>query len=104
MIAKGVPATSILAMTFTNQGCRRDEGTHRPPRAGRGRRRKLDGRHVPSFCVKALRQFADQAGIRKNFGICDADDPLVAIKQAMRQFADSGEEDPARVCLARYPC
>jgi DNA helicase II / ATP-dependent DNA helicase PcrA len=54
-----------------------------------------------SFCARALRQFADKAGVRKNFGICDEDDQLVAVKQAMRQLQIPEQKIQPRVCLAR---
>lgn len=100
MIAKGVPSTSMLAMTFTNKaaGEMKERIGSLVPRAA------FEGLTVGtfhSFCVKALRQFADKAGIRKTFGICDADDQLVAIKQAMRQLRISEETIQPRVCLSR---
>ncbi len=100
MIAHGVSSTSILAMTFTNKAA--------------GEMRARIARLVPatdaegltvgtfhSFCVRALRQFADKAGVRRNFGICDADDQLVAIKQAMRKLGIPEQKIQPRVCLAK---
>ena len=100
MIAKGVPATSILAMTFTNKaaGEMKERIAHLVPGAA------SDGLTVGtfhSFCARALRQFADKAGVRKSFGICDADDQLVAIKQAMRQLRIPEQKIQPKVCLAR---
>jgi DNA helicase II / ATP-dependent DNA helicase PcrA len=100
MVAKGVPATSILAMTFTNKAA--GEMKERIARLVPGA--ASDGLTVGtfhSFCAKALRQFADKAGVRRNFGICDADDQLVAIKQAMRQLQIPEQKIQPRVCLAR---
>lgn len=100
MIAGGVPSTSILAMTFTNKAAR--EMKERIARLVPGA--AFDGLTVGtfhSFCAKALRQFADKAGIRKNFGICDADDQLVAVKQAMRQLRISEQKIQPKTCLAR---
>ena len=100
MIAKGVPATSMLAMTFTNKAA--GEMKERLARLVPGA--AFDGLTVGtfhSFCVRALRQFADKAGVRKNFGICDADDQLVAIKQAMRQLRIAEQKIQPKVCLAR---
>ena len=100
MIAKGVPATSILAMTFTNKaaGEMKERLSRLVPAAA------FDGLTVGtfhSFCVRALRQFTDKAGVRKNFGICDADDQLVAIKQAMRQLRIPEQKIQPKVCLSR---
>lgn len=100
MIAKGIPAASILAMTFTNKAaCEMKERIARlvPGAASNG----LTVGTFHSFCARALRQFADKAGIRRNFGICDADDQLVAIKQAMRQLSIPEQKIRPNVCLAR---
>jgi len=100
MIAKGVPATSMLAMTFTNKAA--GEMKERLSRLVPGA--AFEGLTVGtfhSFCVRALRQFPDKAGVRKNFGICDADDQLVAIKQAMRQLRIAEQKIQPKVCLAR---
>jgi superfamily I DNA/RNA helicase len=100
MVAKGVPATSILAMTFTNKAA----GEMKDRIAGLVAGAASDGLTVGtfhSFCAKALRQYADKAGVRKNFAICDADDQLVAIKQAMRQLQISEKKIQPKVCLAR---
>jgi DNA helicase-2/ATP-dependent DNA helicase PcrA len=100
MIAKGVPATSILAMTFTNKAA--GEMKERIARLVPGPAAEgLTVGTFHSFCVRVLRQFGEKAGIRKNFGICDADDQLVAIKQAMRQLQIQEQKIKPSVCLAR---
>jgi superfamily I DNA/RNA helicase len=100
MIAQGIPATSILAMTFTNKaaGEMKERIAHLVPGA------TSEGLTVGtfhSFCVRALRQFAEKAGVRRNFGICDADDQLVAVKQAMRHLRIPELKIQPRVCLAK---
>ena len=85
MLSKGVPAEAILAMTFTNKAA----GEMKERIARLVTKSSAEGLTVGtfhSFCLRALRQFADRAGVRKNFGICDADDQLVAMKQALRQL------------------
>lgn len=100
MIAKGVPATSILAMTFTNKAA--GEMKERIARLVPGAASEgLTVGTFHSFCVRALRQFSEQAGVRRNFGICDADDQLVAIKQAMRHLQIPEHKIQPKVCLAR---
>lgn len=100
MIARGVPATSILAMTFTNKaaGEMKERIAHLVPGAASA---GLTVGTFHSFCARALRQFSDKAGVRKGFGICDADDQLVAIKQAMRHLRISEQKIQPKVCLAR---
>jgi len=100
MIANGVPATSILAMTFTKKAA--GEMKERIARLVPGAASEgLTVGTFHSFCAKALRQFPEKAGVRRNFGICDADDQLVAIKQAMRQLQIQEQKIQPRVCLAR---
>jgi DNA helicase-2/ATP-dependent DNA helicase PcrA len=100
MVSKGIPATSILAMTFTNKAA----GEMKERIARLVSRESADGLTVGtfhSFCVKALRQFAEKAGIRRNFGICDEDDQLVAMKQALRELQIPEKTLHPRVCLAK---
>lgn len=100
MISQGIPSTSILAMTFTNKAA----GEMRERICGLVPRKSVDGLTVGtfhSFCARSLRQFADEAGIRRNFGICDEDDQFMAIKQAMRELRIPEKTLPPRVCMAR---
>ncbi|MDP6524508.1 MAG: UvrD-helicase domain-containing protein [Kiritimatiellia bacterium] len=101
MIANGIPARSILAMTFTNRAA-----TEMKERVAKLTKKKKAVEDLTigtfhSFCVKALRQFSESAGVRKNFGICDADDQLVAMKQALRQLRIPETVIQPRVCLSR---
>lgn len=100
MIARGIPATSILAMTFTNKAAGEMKERIASLVSGEAAGNLTVGT-FHSFCVRALRQFADRAGIRKQFGICDADDQIVAIKQAMRHLRIPEQKIQPRVCLAK---
>ena len=85
LIDQGVSASSILAMTFTNKAA--NEMKSRIAQLVPNRRAgELTVGTFHSFCVKALRKHPDRAGLRPGFGICDADDQLVAMKQAQRQL------------------
>ena len=100
MLSKGVPAEAILAMTFTNKAA----GEMKERIARLVTKSSAEGLTVGtfhSFCLRALRQFADRAGVRKNFGICDADDQLVAMKQALRQLRIPEKTLQPKACLAR---
>jgi DNA helicase-2/ATP-dependent DNA helicase PcrA len=100
LLEKGVPASSVLAMTFTNRAA----GEMKSRIAGLVHRGSVGSLTVGTFhslCVKALRRYAKQAGIRPGFGICDADDQLVAIKQALRELQIPESSLNPRVCLSR---
>ena len=100
MLANGVPSRSILAMTFTNKAAQemkgRIEGLVSSKTAGR-----LTVGTFHAFCVKALRQFHERAGLRRNFAICDVSDQLVAMKNALRDLQIPEAELQPKVCLAR---
>ncbi|MBN1670513.1 MAG: UvrD-helicase domain-containing protein [Kiritimatiellae bacterium] len=100
MLANGIAPRSILAMTFTNKAA--DEMKARiaqlVPAASAG---GLTVGTFHAFCVRALRPFADRVGVRRNFGICDAADQLVAMRNAMRDLRIPESTLPAKACLAR---
>lgn len=100
MLSKGVPPKSILAMTFTNKaaGEMKARIAALVPRVRSG---DLTVGTFHSFCVKALRQFADRAGVRKNFAICDAADQLVAMKNALRDLGIKETVIQPKICLGR---
>src|SRR5499425_3862305 len=88
LIAKGVPAESILAVTFTNKAAEemRNRVTDLLLRAG-----------VPpgepwlstfhSLCARFLRREAPAAGLAKDFAIYDDEDQLSAVKLAMNKLS-----------------
>ncbi len=84
LIAKGVPAESILAVTFTNKAA--EEMQNRVNdlliRAGVPPERPwLSTFH--SLCARLLRREAASAGLPSNFSIFDDNDQLAAIKLAI---------------------
>ncbi len=100
MLSKGVSPKSILAMTFTNKaaGEMRTRIARLVPRVSSG---DLTVGTFHSFCVKSLRRFADRAGVRKNFAICDSADQLVAMKNALRNLRIPETTIQPKVCLGR---
>src|SRR5262249_38618068 len=84
LIAKGVPAESILAVSFTNKAAEemRNRVSDLPLRAG-----------VPpaqpwvstfhSLCARLLRREAPSAGLPRDFAVYDDDDQTAAVKLAM---------------------
>jgi DNA helicase-2/ATP-dependent DNA helicase PcrA len=100
MLAEGVPARAVLAMTFTNKAATemRERIAKLVPK-GRGDDLTVGTFH--SFCVRALRQYGERVGVRRNFAICDADDQLMAIKQALRELQIPETAMQPRQCLSR---
>ena len=105
MVDTGTPASSILAVTFTNKaaGEMRERITSLLASGPDGGR---TGGIVPftttfhSLGVRILREFAAQAGIPRSFVIWDRDDSLRALK---RILTDAGVETrfPPRQVLSR---
>jgi len=99
MIACGIPASSILAITFTNKaaGEMRERVNHLLAEAGRAGW----GVTVATFhslCVRILREHAEAAGLSKTFTIYDSADQTKAIKQAIKDLNLSPENfQPAAV-------
>jgi DNA helicase-2/ATP-dependent DNA helicase PcrA len=84
LIAKGVPAESILAVTFTNKAAEEMQNrvTDLLMRAGVPPERPwLSTFH--SLCARLLRREAASAGLPSNFSIFDDNDQLAAIKLAI---------------------
>ena len=103
LIAKGVPAESILAVTFTNKAAEemRNRVTDLLLRAG-----------VPpgqpwvstfhSLCARVLRREASAAGLPRDFTIYDDDDQLAAVRLAMAKLEIDADNDlTPRTVLSR---
>ena len=95
--ARGIPASRILAVTFTNKAA--GEMTERI-------RRMLAGREVPSWCgtfhglgARQLRAEPEVAGLRTGFDILDADDSKRLVKRVLKAMA----VDPAELGSDRDP-
>jgi DNA helicase II / ATP-dependent DNA helicase PcrA len=87
LISKGVPAESILAVTFTNKAAEEMQNrvTDLLLRAGVPPARPwLSTFH--SLCARLLRREAAHAGLAKDFAIYDDDDQLSAVKLAMARL------------------
>ena len=102
LIARGVPAESILAVTFTNKAAEemRDRVTDLLMRAGVPPERPwLSTFH--SLCARLLRREAASAGLPSNFSIFDDNDQLAAIKLAITALNLDEEEFQARNVLSQ---
>jgi DNA helicase-2/ATP-dependent DNA helicase PcrA len=87
LIANGVPAESILAVTFTNKAAEemRDRVSNLLLRAGIPPAQPwLSTFH--SLCARLLRREAAAAGLPRDFAIYDDDDQLAAVKLAMNKL------------------
>src|SRR5688572_16445518 len=81
LVARGVPASQILAVTFTNKAAR--EMRERVGKlVGPAVAKELAVRTFHSFCVRLLREHGATLGLPPDFGICDEGDQLTTIKQA----------------------
>ena len=88
LIASGVPAESILAVTFTNKAAEemRNRVSDLLLRAGVPPAQPwLSTFH--SLCARFLRREAPNAGLPRDFAIYDDDDQLAAVKLAMTKLA-----------------
>src|SRR5690348_10537621 len=102
LIAKGVPADAILAVTFTNKAAEemRNRVTDLLLRAG-----------VPpgqpwvstfhSLCARLLRREAPAAGLPRDFAIYDDDDQVAAVKLAMAKLQIDADDLTPRNVLSR---
>jgi DNA helicase II / ATP-dependent DNA helicase PcrA len=87
LIAKGVPAEAILAVTFTNKAAEemRNRVTDLLLRAGVPPSQPwLSTFH--SLCARLLRREAPSAGLPRDFAIYDDDDQLAAVKVVMNKL------------------
>jgi DNA helicase II / ATP-dependent DNA helicase PcrA len=88
LIANGVPADSILAVTFTNKAAEemRNRVSDLLLRAGIPPSQPwLSTFH--SLCARLLRREAPSAGLARDFAIYDTDDQLTAVKLTMAKLA-----------------
>ncbi len=102
LILRGVPAESILALTFTNKAA--EEMQNRVSdllmRAGVPPERPwLSTFH--SLCARLLRREAASAGLPSNFSIFDDSDQLAAVKLAMATLNIEDDDLQPRAVLSR---
>lgn len=96
LISRGVPPRNILAVTFTNKA------------ADEMRRRVLElqappGATVATFhalCARLLREFAQPAGLSRDYGIFDRDDQLRLAKRAVEALDLPGAPAAAEALAA----
>src|SRR5437868_12136176 len=102
LIASGVPAESILAVTFTNKAAEemRNRVSSLLLRAGVPPAQPwLSTFH--SLCARLLRREAGAAGLPRDFAIYDDDDQLAAVKLAMARLQIEDDSLTPRNILSR---
>jgi DNA helicase-2/ATP-dependent DNA helicase PcrA len=102
LIANGVPAEAILAVTFTNKAAEemRNRVSSLLWRAGVPPAQPwLSTFH--SLCARLLRREAAAAGLPRDFAIYDDDDQLAAVKLAMAKLQIDDESLTPRNVLSR---
>jgi DNA helicase-2/ATP-dependent DNA helicase PcrA len=104
LIACGIPAWQILALTFTNKAAAemRERVMHM---LGEGVvSRGLTVTTFHALCARLIRKYADIAklpGLTGTFAIYDTDDQTTLIKRAIEQLGLSTSNFPARTVLSR---
>ena len=102
LIQKGVPGSSILAVTFTNKAA--DEMRERVRTLLENSNAGTSDPSIStfhSFCVRLLRREAPRLGLPRNFTIYDDDEQLAALKLALTDLGADDSGDTPREILSR---
>jgi len=102
LIEKGVPASTILAVTFTNKAAGvMKERIQQLLRASGLAAFDLWVSTFHSFCARLLRREAQSLGLPRDFAIYDDDDQTAAVKRAILQLGLTVDDYPPRSIRAQ---
>ena len=93
LVQQGVAPWNILAVTFTNKAA--GEMQQRALSLGVPRGATIGTFH--SVCTRLLREFAELAGLPRDFVIYDSDDQAAVVRDAVRHLGIAGELSPAAI-------
>lgn len=96
MVANGIPAWNILAITFTNKasGEMRERINHLLGGASSRMARGVTVATFHSLCARLLRTYAEAAGLPNTFSIFDSSDQSKIVKQAMKELNINADNYP----------
>jgi DNA helicase-2/ATP-dependent DNA helicase PcrA len=83
MLEKGIPQSSILALTFTNKAAR--EMQIRVKELTQKKLQSLTVSTFHAFGLQIIREEAETLGYRKNFSVYDETDKMTLIKECLRE-------------------
>ena len=84
MLSKGIPLTSIMALTFTNKASQEMKERIQALLGFDIRYSWIGTFH--SICLRLLRQSGEDIGISSKFSVFDDEDSLALIKECMKQL------------------
>jgi len=105
LVAKGIPAESILAVTFTNKAAEQMQERLRDLLLRSGMAPASPW--ISTFhalCARILRREAATAGLARDFSIFDEEDQLAVVKLVLRQLEMSEEKLSPKNILSRISC
>ncbi len=85
MLGKGIPATDILAVTFTNKAAR--EMAARVKRLVGKAAEEMQVSTFHSFGLRIARENSGKLGLRRSFSVYDANDQIALVRKALRSVS-----------------
>jgi DNA helicase-2/ATP-dependent DNA helicase PcrA len=98
LIEKGVPADSLLLLTFTNRAA--SEMLERAKAVAGPSVGHLWSGTFHHVCNRFLRRFADRLGYQNNFAILDQDDALSVLNTCMKELGFARKDFPKKEIIA----
>jgi DNA helicase-2/ATP-dependent DNA helicase PcrA len=83
MLGAGIPAESIVALSFTNKAAKEMSERVRKLIGGRAKKAWLGTFH--SFCLSLLRRFPSEAGLTSGFSLAGTSDQLDLVRKGLEE-------------------